>query len=87
MRVDKQSRKIANSLRKLFVAIDIECGADQEALSTQIMLSKQEITEKRKIITCHQDMIKKATVVTYWLRTKFRQNALSSTCIRKSAHS
>ncbi|PHM26100.1 DUF4158 domain-containing protein [Xenorhabdus budapestensis] len=58
--IDKQSRKIANSLRKLFIAIDIECGADQENLSAQIMLSKQEIAEKRKIITCHQDMIKKS---------------------------
>ncbi|WP_157879462.1 hypothetical protein [Xenorhabdus poinarii] len=65
--IDKQSRKIANSLRKLFIAIDIECEADQKILSAQITLSKQELTEKRKIITLHQEGIKKSDNRYLWI--------------------
>ncbi|CAM3486255.1 transposase (plasmid) [Xenorhabdus nematophila ATCC 19061] len=65
--LDKQSRKIANSLRKLFIAIDIECESDQKVLSDQIMLSKHELAGKRKIITTHQEMLKKSDRRYLWI--------------------
>lgn len=55
---DKQSRKIANSLRKLFIAIDIEGASDQKVLSSQITTAKEELSKKRGLKTTDQRLIR-----------------------------
>lgn len=58
--IDKQSRKVANTLRKLFIAIDVECDANQVILSEQLEHSRAELAEKRKLTTFNQSFIKKS---------------------------
>ena len=58
--IDKQSRKVANTLRKLFIAIDVECNANQVILSEQLEHSRTELAEKRKLTTFNQSFIKKS---------------------------
>lgn len=55
---DEQARTTANSLRKLFLAIDIECDKRQEGLAEQIVSSKIELAEKRGIKTFNVDLIR-----------------------------
>ena len=55
---DKQSRKIANSLRKLFIAIDIEGASDQNVLSNQIVTAKEELDKKYGLKTTDQRLIR-----------------------------
>ncbi|MEZ8306909.1 Tn3 family transposase [Vibrio splendidus] len=46
---DSQSRKTAGSLRKLFLALDIECEAAQPALSMQISNARKELLTNKKL--------------------------------------
>ncbi len=54
---DKQVRKTANSLRKLFIAIDIQCDDDQPMLSKQIQMAKLELQRDGKITFMDQRFI------------------------------
>ncbi|OHT23734.1 hypothetical protein A3Q29_20190 [Providencia stuartii] len=54
---DEQARKMANSLRKLFISIDIECDAGQSLLAEQITLAKAELTQQRTIKTITRELI------------------------------
>ncbi len=56
---DKQARKIANSLRKLFIAIDVECDVDQTVLTKQIVNAKAELENEGAIATVDQRIILK----------------------------
>lgn len=56
---DKHSRKIANSMRRLFIAIDIECDPEQPAISHQIKQAKQELEAQGRISTVDQRVIQK----------------------------
>ncbi|WP_281649109.1 Tn3 family transposase [Parendozoicomonas sp. Alg238-R29] len=58
--IDKQSRKVASTLRKLFIAIDVECDTNQIILSEQLEHSRIELAEKRKLTTFNQSFIKKS---------------------------
>ncbi|OLQ73217.1 hypothetical protein BIT28_25710 [Photobacterium proteolyticum] len=59
---DSQSRKTAGSLRKLFLAIDIECEAGQPALNAQISNARTELRADRKLtsmdlrLVTHKDL-------------------------------
>lgn len=55
---DTQSRKIANSLRKLFIAIDIECAPSLETLANQLATTKEELGKKRGLKTADQQLIR-----------------------------
>lgn len=55
---DEQARKTANSLRKLFISIDIECDAGQSLLAEQITLAKAELTQQRTIKTITRELIR-----------------------------
>ena len=57
--IDKQAKKIANSLRKLFIAIDIECESSQNVLADQIVSSKTDLEKNRKIVTTDKRIIQK----------------------------
>lgn len=57
---DKQHRKISNSMRKLFLAIDIECEADQAVLSKQLSCAREELKTKGRIATIDQRIIPKS---------------------------
>ncbi|MEZ9439111.1 Tn3 family transposase [Vibrio atlanticus] len=46
---DSQSRKTAGSLRKLFLALDIECEAGQPALRAQISNAREELLTNKKL--------------------------------------
>ena len=54
---DKQSRKIANSMRKLFLAIDIETDADQSTMIKQLASARVELESNKKISTIDQRFI------------------------------
>ncbi len=41
--IDTQYRKIANTMRSLFLAIDIECESGLELLSSQLLTAKSEL--------------------------------------------
>lgn len=56
---DKHSRKIANSMRRLFVTIDIECDPEQPAVNQQIQMAKQELETHGRIRTIDQRVILK----------------------------
>ncbi len=56
---DKQQRQIANSMRKLFIAIDIQCEYDQPAMATQIEKAKQELKKNGSISSIDQRIILK----------------------------
>ena len=56
---DMHSRKIANSMRRLFIAIDIECDPEQPAIGHQIKLAKQELETQGRISTIDQRVILK----------------------------
>jgi len=56
---DKHSRKIANSMRRLFIAIDIECDPEQPAINQQIQMAKQELETQGRIINVDQRVILK----------------------------
>ena len=51
---------MANTLRKLFIAIDVECDDNQVILSEQLEHSRTELAEKRKLTTFNQSFIKKS---------------------------
>ncbi|WP_345860581.1 Tn3 family transposase [Shewanella algae] len=55
---DGQARKTANSLRKLFLSIDIECDTEQSLMTKQIALAKAELTQQRSIKTIAQELIR-----------------------------
>ncbi|QOI95944.1 Tn3 family transposase [Aeromonas salmonicida] len=55
---DKHARKTANSLRKLFISIDIECDPDQSLLAGQIGTSKDELAQKRRLKTIAHEFIR-----------------------------
>jgi hypothetical protein len=57
---DKQSRKIANSLRQLFKAMDIECEASQVVLAKQIISAKNELQQGKPITSIEQQLIRKS---------------------------
>lgn len=59
---DKQARKTANSLRRLFIAIDIECDASQKILADQISSSKAELDTERKLKTTDRNLIRKSDI-------------------------
>ncbi len=48
---DKQYRKIANSMRKLFLAIDIECDSDQTSLIKQLAIARSELENNIRLST------------------------------------
>ena len=54
---DKQSRKIGNSMRKLFLAIDIESDADQSTMIKQLASARVELESNKKISTIDQRFI------------------------------
>lgn len=56
---DKHSRKVANSIRRLFIAIDIECDASQPSIGKQILSAKQELEQECRINTIDQRFILK----------------------------
>ena len=49
--IDKHSRKTANSMRKLFIAIDIECDISQAPMAGQIVSAKSELKQKKRLET------------------------------------
>jgi len=56
---EKNSLKTANMLRRLFIAIDIECDEGQTVLANQINQSKKELSEKKRISTVNLNFIHK----------------------------
>jgi TnpA family transposase len=56
---DSHSRKIANSMRKLFISIDMECDPEQPVINQQIIMAKQELENQGKIATIDQRVILK----------------------------
>ncbi|WP_275349766.1 DUF4158 domain-containing protein [Xenorhabdus bovienii] len=54
---DKHARKTANSLRKLFSAIDIECSPDQSLMIEQIATAKTDRDKNRRITCVTQELI------------------------------
>ena len=57
--IDKHSRKIANSLRRLFIAIDIECDPAQPSVAKQLQTAKQELDQCGRVNTIDQRIILK----------------------------
>lgn len=57
--IEDRARKTSNSLRKSFLAIDIECEANQLILTKQIACTKQELTAQGEIATIDQRTILK----------------------------
>lgn len=56
---DKKSGTIANSMRKLFLAIDIESDPDQDAMTNQLSLAREELINNGAISTIDQRLINK----------------------------
>lgn len=56
---DEQARKTANTLRKLFLSMDIECDVSQPLLAEQLSYAKSELSQESKIQTTIQDLILK----------------------------
>lgn len=56
---DKHSRKIAGSIRRLFIAIDIECDPEQPAICQQIKHAKDELEQTGRISSIDQRVILK----------------------------
>ena len=54
---DKQARKTANSLRKLFIAMDIHCDDDQPMLAKQLQLAKIELARDGNITSIDQRFV------------------------------
>ena len=57
--IDTQYRKIANSMRSLFLAIDIECEPRQQALASQLVTAKSELQKDKHIFTVDQRLFLK----------------------------
>ena len=57
--IDKQHKKITNSIRKVFLAIDIECDQDQAVLVKQLNIARSELRDEKKISTMDQRLITK----------------------------
>lgn len=55
---DDHARKTANSLRKLFISIDIECDVGQQLWAEQITHAKAELTQQRSIKTIDRELIR-----------------------------
>ncbi|WP_438863092.1 Tn3 family transposase [Neptunicella sp.] len=52
--IDAQYRKIANSMRSLFMAIDIDCDPALQVLASQLTTSKSELNKDKKLTTVDQ---------------------------------
>ncbi|OUR97978.1 hypothetical protein A9Q81_11990 [Gammaproteobacteria bacterium 42_54_T18] len=59
LHIDKQSKKISNSIRKVFLAIDIECDLDQTALIKQLDITRSELRDEKQLSTMDQQVIAK----------------------------
>ena len=57
--IEKKSKTTANSLRKIFLALDFKCESGSEALKRQIATTKAELTNKKKILTIDQRIVGK----------------------------
>lgn len=57
--IDSQYRKISNSIRPLFLAIDIECEPGQTLLSTQLQIAKSELQKEKHLCTADQRLLLK----------------------------
>lgn len=57
--IDTQYRKIANTMRSLFLAIDIECEPGLQLLSSQLLTAKSELQKDKHISTVDQRLLLK----------------------------
>ncbi|MEZ8138799.1 Tn3 family transposase [Vibrio splendidus] len=57
--IDTQYRKVAKTIRPLFLAIDIECEPGQSLLASQLQAAKSELQKEKHICTADQRLILK----------------------------
>lgn len=57
--IDSQYRKISNSIRPLFLAIDIECEPSQALLSEQLQIAKSELQKDKHLCSADQRLFLK----------------------------
>ncbi|EPJ42954.1 MAG: transposase [Osedax symbiont Rs2] len=56
--IDTKHKKISNSMRSLFMVIDIDCDPNLKLLASQLTISKSELNKDRKITTVDQRLLR-----------------------------